>query len=125
MRLRLQSNPDMFNRPRNHRIRNPRERACAIELAVGEAWCETGCFVPVLEEALGVAETAELDGDAGADAEEGGEGAFIEGEGAFVAVDGGCGVEGGVVGGGGLEADFDDIEWLAWGNVSPNALLSP
>lgn len=39
-------------------------------------------------------EACELDGDAGADAEEGGEGSLVEGEGTFVFVDLGCGVEG-------------------------------
>jgi len=54
-----------------------------------------------------------LHGDAGADAEEGCERAFVEGERAFVAVDGGGGDEGVGVGGGGLEADFYYVEGLA------------
>ena len=70
--------------------------------------------VSFLESAAGVVEGAELDGDAGADSDEWGEGAFVEGEGAFVGEDGGGAGQGGGVCGGGLEADFDYVEWLTW-----------
>lgn len=56
---------------------------------------------------------AELDGYAGADADEGCEGAFVKCEGAFVAVDACGGGEGGEVGGGCLESDFDYVKRLA------------
>lgn len=60
-------------------------------------------------------ERAELDRDARANAQEGGEGALVEGERAFVGPDGFGGREGGALGrGAGLEADFDDVEGLAW-----------
>lgn len=60
-------------------------------------------------------EGAELHGDAGADADEGCEGAFVEGEGPFLGVDGASGGEGVGVLGCGLEADFYYVEGLAWG----------
>lgn len=58
-------------------------------------------------------EGTELDGDAGADAEERREGALVEGEGPFVLVDLGGGVDGCCCGCGGLEADLDNIKGLA------------
>lgn len=70
------------------------------------------------EAAASGVEGAELDRHARADADEGREGAFVEGEGAFFLVDGLGGGQGGGVEGGGLQADFDDVEWLAWGVVS-------
>ena len=69
----------------------------------------SGVGVAGLELAARVVKGAELDGDAGADPDERGEGAFVEGEGAFGAVDfAGC-VEGAGVLGGCLEAHFDDV----------------
>lgn len=59
-------------------------------------------------------EGAELDGDAGTDSDEGGEGAFVECEGSFSLVDGFGGDEGVGVLGCGLKTDFDYVEWLAW-----------
>lgn len=69
--------------------------------------------VVVFELAFGEAEGAELDGDAGTDADEGGEGAFVEGEWTFLGPDLAGGVEGVGVLGCGLQADFDDIKGLA------------
>lgn len=66
-----------------------------------------------LERATGIVVSAELDRDAGADADEGGEGSFVEGGGAFLFEDLGGAVGGAGVGGGGLQADFDDVEGLA------------
>jgi hypothetical protein len=43
--------------------------------------------VPFFEDASGVMESAELDGHTSADADEGGERAFVEGEGTFVLED--------------------------------------
>jgi hypothetical protein len=59
-------------------------------------------------------ECAELDGHAGADADEGRQRALVEGEGALVLVDGGGGFEGACVLGRCLETDFDDVKGLAW-----------
>lgn len=70
-------------------------------------------YVLLFKEAPGKVETAELDGYAGADADKGCECAFVKGEGAFVAVDACGGGEGGEVGGGCLEADFDYVKRLA------------
>src|SRR3546814_14126620 len=50
--------------------------------------------VALLEPAPRGVEGAELDGDAGADADERRESALVEGEGALVAVDGGGGLQG-------------------------------
>lgn len=58
-------------------------------------------------------EAAELDRDAGAYADQGGQGALVEGEGPLVLEDGGCCGQGRGVGGGGLEADLDYVEGLA------------
>ena len=67
--------------------------------------------VAFLEGASGVVEGAELDGDAGADADEWGEGAFVEGEGAFLLEDGGGTGGGAGVARCGLQADFDYV-WV-------------
>jgi hypothetical protein len=80
-------------------------------LCVGERF---GGAVGGLEGAFGVVEGAELHGDAGADADEGGQGAFVEGRRAFVLEDARGAVQGAAVFVGGLEADFDDVEGLAW-----------
>lgn len=66
-----------------------------------------------LESATGIVVSAELDRDAGADADEGGEGSFVEGGGAFLFEDLGGAVGGAFVVRGGLQADFDDVEGLA------------
>jgi hypothetical protein len=82
-----------------------------VELAVAEGGGAGGVGgeVALLEGAARVVEGAELDGDAGADADEGRESAFVEGRGAFVAEDGGRAREGRGVGCGCLEADFDYV----------------
>jgi hypothetical protein len=61
-----------------------------------------------------VVEGAKLNGDAGADADERGESAFVEGEGPFVGEDLSAAVEGGGVLVGGLKADFYDVWWGWW-----------
>ena len=82
--------------------------------------------VAFFESAAGVVKGTELHGDAGADADEGGEGAFVEGESAFVGEDGGGAGQGGGVCGGGLEADFDYVEWLTWKSAgSCQSLIFP
>lgn len=96
MRLRLQSNPHMLDRAAEHRVREPRERTGSIILRVaqrlglrvhlGDGFAGGGGILS-LEVAARVVEAAELDADAGTDADEGGEGAFVEGGGAFVGED--------------------------------------
>lgn len=86
-------------------VRDTGGGAREVVLRIGEG----GTGVEGFELAARGMEGAELDGDAGADAEEGGESAFVEGERAFVFVDGGHGGEGGGVARGGLKADLHDI----------------
>lgn len=60
---------------------------------VGSLAAGVGGVAGLEPSACGV-EGAELDGDAGADTNEGSQGALVEGEGTFVFVDGGGSVEG-------------------------------
>lgn len=118
VRLGLQADAHVLNGARDDRVGDARKGAGRVVLAVpevGDARDEglVGRGAALLEEAAGRVEGAELDGDAGADAQERGQGAFVEGERAFVLVDGGGGGEGGGVLGGGLEADFDYVKGLA------------
>jgi len=110
VRLSLQANTDVFDRIRQWRVGDTSEGTGDVVFGEGEAG-----FVGVegLEVTARKVEGAELDGDAGADAEEGGEGAFVEGERAFILEVVAGALEGTERDGGGLEADFDDIEWLA------------
>lgn len=119
MRLRLKSDAHVLDGARDDRVGDAGEGSRGVVLAVtqvGDARDEgfVTLGTALLEEAAGRVEGAELDGDAGADAQKGGQGALVEGERAFVLVDGGGGGEGGGVLGGGLEADFDYVEGLAW-----------
>jgi hypothetical protein len=78
----------MLNGTGNYRIRHSRKRARSIILAIRQTRGKrVEGSVAGLEAAAGFVEGAELDGDAGADADEGREGAFVEGEGAFGSVD--------------------------------------
>lgn len=115
--LALEADADVFNGPGEEGVCESGEGAGGKILAVGEV-CGLeggggGGGVAGFEPAAGRVEGAELDGDAGADADEGGQGALVEGEGALVLVDGGGGVQGRGVLGCGLEADLDDVEGLA------------
>lgn len=65
--------------------------------------------VAFFEGSSGIVECAELDGDACADADEGGEGAFVECEWTLVREDGTGARDGAGVFAGGLEADFDYV----------------
>ena len=56
----------------------PGEGAGRVILGVGEGWRAIGLQVRFLEGAARVVETAELDGDAGANTDERGERAFVE-----------------------------------------------
>lgn len=109
MRLCLQPDPHILDWIRERSVGDSGE--CSSEVVFWEG--ETGAGWAVGFEGLEVTtrkvEGAELDRDAGADAEEGGERAFVEGEGAFVLDDVGGAGEGVEGDGRGLEADFDDI----------------
>ena len=108
----------MLDRPGDYTVGDACKGSRRVVLAVAEgadAGDEPG-RAP-LELAPRVVEGTELDGHAGADAEEGREGAFVEGEGAFVLPDGEGSRGGGGVGVGCLEADLDDVEGLACGGV--------
>ncbi len=76
MRLRLQPNPHMLNRRRQHCIRDTGKGTRGVVLGISQ---RAGAGGALLEPAACGVEGAELDGDAGADAEEGGERAFVEG----------------------------------------------
>lgn len=115
VRLALQADTDVFDGAGEGGVGDSGKGSGEEVLAVGEVGARVAVRqVTGFEPAAGGVEGAELDGDAGADADEGGEGALVEGGGAFVLVDGGCGVEGAGVLGGGLEADLDDVEGLTW-----------
>jgi hypothetical protein len=114
VRLALQTNADVFDGAGEDRVGDTGESARARVFGVGQVGRTARGLVALLEPPTGFVEGAELDGDAGADSNEGGQSALVKGEGAFVAVDGGGGVEGGRVLGRGLETDLDNIKGLAW-----------
>ncbi len=70
------------------------------------------------EAAAGFVKSTELDRDASADSDEGGESAFVEGQSSFFLVDGFGSYKSIGVLSCSLEADFDDVEGLALGRVS-------
>lgn len=115
VRLALQTDADVLDRAGQHRVGQAGEGTGGKVLVVAQVALFAGRLVALLEGAAGLVEGAELDGDAGADADERREGALVEGEAALVLVDGGGGVEGRRVLGRCLEADFDDVEGLAYG----------
>ena len=112
MGLGLKSDPYMFDGRAEEGISDTSKCAGGIVLAIAEVWGRGSVEVGLLELATCVVEGAELDGDAGANANERGEGAFVECERAFVGED----LAGAIKGGGilrcGLETDFDDIYML-------------
>lgn len=85
--LALQADADVLNGPREDRVGHAGEGARRRVLAVGERARASLLGVARLEEAAGLVEGAELDGDAGPDPDEGGEGALVEGQCALVPVD--------------------------------------
>lgn len=102
VRLSLKTDTDVLNRTGDNRVGNARKGASGVVLAVTEGGNSrdegfVGLGTALLEEAAGGVESAELDGDAGADAQEGSQSALVKGEGAFVFVDAGCGGKGGGV----------------------------
>lgn len=106
----------MLDRPGEEAVGEACESAGQVVLSVAECGGGGGLGgeVALFEGSACVVEGAELDGDARADADEWGERAFVEGGGAFVAEDGGRAGEGGGVGCGCLEADFDDVWGSGW-----------
>lgn len=77
----------MLDRAGEDAICDTSYRARGIVLRVGEVGCSAGSGVLALEEAARRMEAAELDRNAGADADEWCEGAFIEGAWTFIFVD--------------------------------------
>lgn len=94
-------------------VGDAREGAGGEVLAVAQVPGARG-GVGGLEVPLRVAEGAELDRDAGADADEGRQRALVEGEGALLRVDGPRGVEGRGVLRRRLQTHLDYVEGLAW-----------
>ena len=83
--LRLEPDAHVLDRSRDDAVGHPREGSCRVVLAVAEtADPRDEPRRALLELAAGVVEGAELDGDAGTDAEERGEGALVESESAFI-----------------------------------------
>lgn len=115
MGLRLQADADVLDGAGEDAVGDAGEGARAEVLRVAELGGPGAGDVGVFQVAAGGVEGAELDGDAGAYAQQGGEGAFVEGGGALVAQDAGGGVEGGGVGGACLQADFYYVEGLTLG----------
>lgn len=110
--LALETNTDVLDGAGEDGVDGAGERTGGVVLGVGEALAGLGAVAGLEPAARGV-EGGELDGDAGADADERREGALVEGGGAFVAVDGLGGVEGAGVLGRGLEAHLDNVKGLA------------
>lgn len=118
MGLGLESDTDMLDGGGEDGVRDTGESARGVVLPVRQGLGGVGDLlegfalgggVAGFEGATGVVECAELDGDAGADAEKRGQGALVEGAAAFVLEDLCGAVEGAFVFGRGLEADFDDV----------------
>jgi hypothetical protein len=69
MRLRLQSNPYMLDRPRQHGISEACECTGEVVLRIAQGSGFVSVQIPLLEGAAGIVEGAKLHGDAGADAD--------------------------------------------------------
>lgn len=88
MGLCLKTDTDVLDGSRNDAVGDACKGTCAVVLRVGQGCAGKGAMgrrVAVFEPPAGGVEAAELDRDAGADAEKGGQGSLVEGEGAFVA----------------------------------------
>lgn len=118
VRLALQADADVLDGARQRRVGHAGEGARGKVLRVAEAGWVAAAGVAGLEPAARGVECAELDGHAGADADERRQRALVEGEGSFMLVDGSGGFEGARVLGRCLETDFDDVKGLAWQGVS-------
>lgn len=111
MRLRLQADTDVLDGAGEECVGKTGESTRGVVLRVAHGLARRR--VLGLERATGIVVSAELDRDAGADSDKGSEGSLVEGGGAFFLEDLGGAVGGAGVGGGGLQADFDDVEGLA------------
>lgn len=126
VRLALQADADVLDGARQRRVGHAGEGTGGKVLRVAEAGrAVAAAGVASLEPAARGVECAELDGHAGADADEGRQRALVEGEGALMLVDGGGGFEGACVLGRCLETDFDDVKGLAWQGVLASCDAKP
>jgi hypothetical protein len=109
--LRLQADADVLDGAGEERVGQTGESSRGVVLSIAHGLASGG--VLRFEGAAGIVVGAELHGHASADSDQGGEGSFVESRGAFFFEDlrGAVG-RAGVVGGG-LQADFDDVEGLA------------
>lgn len=107
MGLGLQADTDVFDGGGEDGIGDAGKGSCCVVLGIsqglllllGEGFAECVVFVVVVgfECSFGIVECAELDGDAGAYADQGGESAFVKGGGAFILQDSRRAVEGTLV----------------------------
>lgn len=108
MGLGLEADTDVFDGGGEDGVGEAGEGSCCVVLGVSQGllllgkkgFAECVVFVVVVvgfESSFGVVECAELDGDAGAYADQGGESAFVEGGGAFILQDSRRAVEGTLV----------------------------
>lgn len=107
MGLGLQADTDVFDGGGEDGVGEAGEGSCCVVLGISQGLLlllrKKGfaeCVVVVVvgfECSFGVVECAELDGDAGAYADQGGESAFVEGGGAFILQDSRRAVEGTLV----------------------------
>lgn len=103
----------MLNRARDDRVRNTGNSSRRIVLRVREAGITVLGRVVGFKAAAGFMETAKLNGNAGTNADERREGAFVESKGTFFSVDGLCRFEGVGVLVCCLEPHLNNIKWLA------------
>lgn len=125
MGLRLQPDAHVLNGARDYRVGDARERARRVVLSVAQVLLQRPRRVRRLEVPLRVAEGAELDRHARADAQERRQRALVEGERAFFRVDRRRSVEGGTVLCRGLQTHFDYVEGLACGISNMLAKSTP
>lgn len=107
MGLGLEADTDVFDGGGEDGVGEAGEGSCCVVLGISQGllllekgFAECVGFVVVVvgfECSFGVVECAELDGDAGAYADQGGESAFVEGGGAFILQDSRRAVEGTLV----------------------------
>lgn len=112
--LALQADTDVLDGAGQRRVGYTGKGSGQEVLAVAKLGGPALGSVASLEPPTGSVESAELHRHTGADADEGRQRALVEGQGAFILVDGGGGLESAGVLVRRLQADFDDIEGLAW-----------
>lgn len=113
VRLALQADSDMLDRPGQRRIGNAGKGSGRKVLAVAEVGGFSMAGIASLQPPARSMESAELHGHAGADADEGRQRALVEGQGTLILVDGGGGLESAGVLVRRLQADLDDVKGLA------------